>query len=83
MNKKLYADRLSDLVLNLGVALKKGEHLNIAVSPDAYYYAQRLRSLTRQIQGLLPGNGRPYIYSILYERVRKRRDPGRNKECKD
>ena len=42
MNKKLYADRLSDLVLNLGVALKKGEHLNIAVSPDAYYYAQNM-----------------------------------------
>ena len=42
MNKKLYADRLSDLVLNLGVALKKGEHLNIAISPDAYYYAQNM-----------------------------------------
>ena len=42
MNKKLYADRLSVLGLNRGVALKKGEHLNIAVSPDAYYYAQNM-----------------------------------------
>ena len=42
MNKKLYADRLSDLVLNLGVALKIKTHLNIAVSPDAYPYAQNM-----------------------------------------
>lgn len=42
MNKKLYADRLSDLVLNIGVSLKKGEYLNIVVSPDAYFYAQNM-----------------------------------------
>ena len=42
MNKKLYADRLSDLVLTIGINLQKGEFLNIVVSPDAYYYAQNM-----------------------------------------
>ena len=42
MNKKIYADRLSDLVLRIGVNLQKGEFLNIVVSPDAYYYAQNM-----------------------------------------
>ena len=42
MTKEIYAERLSDLVLNLGVSLKKGDYLNIVVSPDAYYYAQRM-----------------------------------------
>ena len=31
MNKKLYADRLSDLVLTIGVNLQKGEFLNILI----------------------------------------------------
>ena len=42
MNKKLYAYRLSDLVLTIGVNLQKGEFLNIVVSPDAYFYAQNM-----------------------------------------
>lgn len=42
MNKSLYAERLSDLVLTIGVSLKKGEFLNIVVSPDAYFYAQTM-----------------------------------------
>ena len=42
MNKKLYADRLSDLVLTIGINLQKGEFLNIVVSPDAYFYAQNM-----------------------------------------
>ena len=42
MNKKIYADRLSDLVLRIGVNLQKGEFLNIVVSPDAYFYAQNM-----------------------------------------
>ena len=42
MNKKVYADRLSDLVLRIGVSLQKGEFLNIVVSPDAYFYAQNM-----------------------------------------
>ena len=42
MKKELYAERLSDLVLSLGVVLEKGDWLNIVVSPDAYYYAQNM-----------------------------------------
>ena len=33
MNKKLYADRLSDLVLTIGVNLQKGEFLNEKIAP--------------------------------------------------
>lgn len=40
MDKKVYAERLSELVLNKGVALEKGDYLNIVVSPDAYFYGR-------------------------------------------
>ena len=68
MNKKLYADRLSDLVLNLGVALKKGEHLNIAVSPDAYYYAQNM-AIKAYEMGAMDYINRPFDAQVVYRRV--------------
>ncbi|MGN0905640.1 MAG: aminopeptidase [Bullifex sp.] len=41
MNIK-YAERLSDLILTKGVALKKGEKVRIAVGPSVYPYARHM-----------------------------------------
>ena len=41
MNEK-YAERLSELILTKGVALKKGEKVRIAVGPSVYPYARHM-----------------------------------------
>ena len=69
MNKKIYADRLSDLVLRIGVNLQKGEFLNIVVSPDAYFYAQNMAIKAYEMGALasfLSGAG-PTIMTLARE----------------